>query len=108
MHDPTTLNRQGPDIGTQYRSAIFFNNLEQKNIAREVINKLEESGVWDNPIVTDIEPEMDFYDAEEYHQEYYRKNPHLAYCTIMISPKLAKLRKYYSDMLYRDISGQTI
>lgn len=108
MHDPTTLNRQGPDVGTQYRSVIFFHNLEQKNITGQVINKLEESGLWENPIVTDIEPEVEFYDAEEYHQEYYRKNPNLAYCAIMISPKLAKLRKYYSAMLYRNIARQPI
>ena len=101
MHDPTTLNRQGPDVGTQYRSAIFFHNLQQKIVSREVIDDLEESRLWENPIVTDIEPAMEFYEAEEYHQEYYRKNPGLTYCTIMISPKLAKLRKYYSKMLYK-------
>jgi len=103
MHDPTTLNRQESDIGTQYRSAIFFHNLEQKNVSKQVINELEESRLWKNPIVTEIEPAMEFYNAEEYHQQYYKKNPNLAYCTIMISPKLSKLRKYYSKMLYRNM-----
>lgn len=95
MHDPTTLNRQGPDAGTQYRSAIYYHSPEQQEIAEDTIRKLEVAGVWRMPIVTELAPFAAFYPAEEYHQGYYRQNPYQPYCTAIISPKIAKLRKQY-------------
>jgi len=91
VHDPTTLNRQGPDIGTQYRSAIFYHTPEQKAEVERMTRELEASGAWANPIVTEIEPLSMFYPAEEYHQQYYRNNPEQPYCRLVIAPKLAKL-----------------
>lgn len=95
IHDPTTLNRQGADVGTQYRSAIFYHTPEQEKVAREVIEELSHSGVWDNPIVTEIEKLSEFYPAEDYHQHYYKRNSAQPYCQAVISPKLAKLRQKY-------------
>ena len=91
IHDPTTLNRQGADVGTQYRSAIFYHTPEQKDEAEQMIRELETSHVWDQPIVTEVKPFTVFYPAEEYHQQYYRKNPAQAYCQVVIAPKLAQL-----------------
>jgi peptide-methionine (S)-S-oxide reductase len=99
IHDPTTLNRQGADVGTQYRSAIFFHSLEQEQTAREVIRDLEEEGVWDNPIVTQVEPLREFYPAEAYHQHYFARNPGQGYCQVVIAPKVSKFRKKYLDRL---------
>jgi peptide-methionine (S)-S-oxide reductase len=99
IHDPTTLNRQGADVGTQYRSAIFYHSPEQKAEAERMIRELEASRVWDQPIVTEVKPFSVFYPAEEYHQQYYRKNPEQAYCQVAISPKLAKLRKKFAARL---------
>jgi peptide-methionine (S)-S-oxide reductase len=99
FHDPTTLNRQGGDIGTQYRSAIFVHSPEQKRVAGEVIADLEGRRVFGAPIVTQIEPATDFYAAEAYHQEYYRRNEEKMYCQSVIAPKVAKLRKQYSSRL---------
>ena len=92
-HDPTTLNRQGPDVGTQYRSAIFWHTKEQQQIAEDVIAELSDQKVWRDPIVTELVPFTAFYPAEEYHQAYYRKNPDQGYCQVIITPKVAKLRK---------------
>jgi peptide-methionine (S)-S-oxide reductase len=99
IHDPTTLNRQGADTGTQYRSAIFYHSEEQKRTAEEVIAELREQDVWDNPIVTEVAPFDKFYMAEDYHQEYYANNPNQPYCRVVIQPKVAKFRKHYFDRL---------
>jgi peptide-methionine (S)-S-oxide reductase len=93
IHDPTTLNRQGPDEGTQYRSAIFHHGPEQERVAREVIAELERRGIWDSPIVTEVTAAPSFYPAEQYHQEYFRRNPGQGYCRVVIAPKVAKFRK---------------
>ena len=98
-HDPTTLNRQGHDVGTQYRSAIFFMNEEQKKIASDVIRELEESGRYRKKIVTSLEPFSNFYSSESYHKNYYRENTYAPYCTFVISPKLEKFRKSSSALL---------
>ncbi|MGH7731802.1 MAG: peptide-methionine (S)-S-oxide reductase MsrA [Candidatus Eiseniibacteriota bacterium] len=95
FHDPTTLNRQGHDEGTQYRSAIFFHSPEQERIAREVIAQLTRERVFDEPIVTEVAPLGSFYPAEDYHQGYYRENPQQPYCRATITPKVAKLREKY-------------
>jgi peptide-methionine (S)-S-oxide reductase len=99
IHDPTTLNRQGADAGTQYRSAIFYHDEEQKRIAEEVIRDITEAGIWDDPIVTEVTPFERFYLAEEYHQEYFANNPYQGYCRAVIAPKVAKFRKQYKEML---------
>jgi peptide-methionine (S)-S-oxide reductase len=98
-HDPTTLNRQGPDVGTQYRSAIFCHSPEQKRVAEERIAELNAAGIWDRPIVTEVVPLQAFYPAEEYHQGYYRGHPTQGYCQAVISPKVAKFRKQFADRL---------
>jgi peptide-methionine (S)-S-oxide reductase len=95
IHNPTTLNRQGADMGTQYRSVIFFHTPEQEKVAQEVKAELEASKLWDSQIVTEIAPFTAFYPAEEYHREYFRCNPEEAYCRIVIEPKVAKFRKKY-------------
>lgn len=97
IHDPTTLNRQGADVGTQYRSVIFYHTPEQKQVAEEVIRELEAARVWKDPIVTEIAPFEAFYRAEEYHQEYYRNNAYQPYCQVVISPKLDKFRKTFAE-----------
>lgn len=97
VHDPTTLNRQGADSGTQYRSAIFYHSPEQKAIAEEV--RKEAQGLWDDPIVTEIAPFTTFYKAEGYHQNYYKDNPNQPYCSIVITPKVTKFRKQYAEKL---------
>jgi peptide-methionine (S)-S-oxide reductase len=99
IHDPTTLNRQGADVGPQYRSAIFYHDEEQRRVAEEVISELETEGVWDDPIVTEVTPFDTFYIAEDYHQEYYRNNAYQPYCQVVISPKVAKFRKQYLERL---------
>ena len=99
FHDPTTLNRQGPDSGTQYRSAIFPASAEQRATAEAVIADLTAEGVFADPIVTTIEPAGVFYPAEAYHQDYYRRNPNQAYCAFQIGPKVAKLRAKYREYL---------
>lgn len=101
VHDPTTLNRQGADVGSQYRSAIFYHSDEQKTIAQEVIRELEAARIWDDPIVTEVTPLADFYAAEDYHQAYYRKNPNQGYCQVVIAPKVAKFRQRYMNRLMR-------
>jgi peptide-methionine (S)-S-oxide reductase len=99
IHDPTTLNRQGGDIGTQYRSAIFYHSPEQKRVAEETVAALTETRVWDRPIVTEVTAFRTFYPAEEYHQEYFRRNPAQPYCQMVVVPKVAKFRKHYLQRL---------
>ena len=101
IHDPTTLNRQGADVGTQYRSAIFYHTAEQKAVAEGVIGELSAAKLWDAPIVTEIAPLTTFYPAEEYHQRYYERNPGQGYCRAVIEPKVSKFRKQYLDRLKR-------
>jgi peptide-methionine (S)-S-oxide reductase len=98
-HDPTTLNRQGADVGTQYRSAIFYHNQEQQEFAEKYKKALDASGAWQDPIVTTIEPLQEYYPAEDYHQEYYNQHQNAGYCTFVIQPKLAKLRQVFADKL---------
>ena len=95
IHDPTTLNSQGADVGSQYRSVIFYHNPEQQKVAQEMIRELEASGTWDKPIVTAVEKFRNFYPAEEYHQGYYRNNSTQPYCQAVISPKLVKFRQKF-------------
>lgn len=99
IHDPTTLNRQGPDVGTQYRSAIFYHTPEQKQISREMIAQIEAEGIFDLPIVTEVVPFIAFYPAEAYHNEYYKLNPNQPYCRMVIGPKIAKFRENYEGKL---------
>lgn len=99
IHDPTTLNRQGADVGTQYRSAIYYHSAEQERTAREVIAELERDQVFDSPIVTEVAPFTVFYPAEEYHQDYFRRNPGQGYCRAVIAPKVAKFRKEHLERL---------
>ena len=99
IHDPTTLNRQGADVGESYRSAIFYHDEEQKRVAEEVISTLESEGIWNNPIVTEVTPFSEFYVAEDYHQEYYRNNGYQPYCQVVIAPKVAKFRKQHLERL---------
>jgi peptide-methionine (S)-S-oxide reductase len=105
FHDPTTLNRQGPDQGTQYRSAIFTHGPEQKLVAEELIAKLNADKVFPDPIVTEVTPLTTFYAAEEYHQGYYRRNPGQGYCQAMIGPKVAKLRAQYGARLKKSAAS---
>jgi peptide-methionine (S)-S-oxide reductase len=99
IHDPTTLNRQGNDVGTQYRSAIFYHSPEQKKTAEEVMADFTQNRVYDNPIVTDVAPAGPFYAAENYHQEYFARNPLQGYCTYVVGPKVAKFRKQFAAKL---------
>ena len=99
LHDPTTLNAQGGDVGTQYRSAIFYHDDEQRRVAEEAVSELEAEHVFDDPIVTEIVPLPAFYPAEAYHKEYYRRNPNQPYCRAVIAPKVAKLRSKYLEKL---------
>ncbi len=99
IHDPTTLNRQGPDVGTQYRSAIFYHSARQKDVADDVIAELDASDVWDGPIVTEVKPLEAFYPAEDYHRDYFRNNPDQRYCTVVIAPKVAKARSKFLEKL---------
>jgi peptide-methionine (S)-S-oxide reductase len=99
IHDPTTLNRQGADVGTQYRSAIYFHSPEQEQIARQVMDDMTASHVWNGPLVTELAPVGTFYTAEEYHQRYFERNPNQGYCRVVIVPKIAKLRQHYLEKL---------
>ncbi len=101
IHDPTTLNRQGADVGTQYRSAVFYHSPAQQALAKETIAELTASGAWEAPIVTEVAPLDVFYPAEEYHRDYYSRNPNQGYCRFVIAPKVAKLRKEFFDRLKR-------
>lgn len=97
IHDPTTLNRQGADVGTQYRSVIFYHDDSQKKIAQEIIAELEAQQSYPNPIVTEVAPLPDFYKAEGYHQRYYQNNPYQPYCQAVVAPKLAKFRQTFAE-----------
>jgi peptide-methionine (S)-S-oxide reductase len=99
LHDPTTLNRQGADVGTQYRSVIFYHDDEQRRVALEVISNLEAEGIWNNPIVTEVTPFDEFYIAEDYHQDYFRNNGFQPYCQVIIAPKVANFRKQHLERL---------
>lgn len=99
IHDPTTLNRQGADVGTQYRSAIYYHTAEQKETAEQMIRELEAAGKWRDPIVTEVTPLDVFYKAEDYHQEYFRNNGRQPYCRAVIAPKVIKFRKFYLTKL---------
>ena len=101
IHDPTTLNRQGNDVGTQYRSAIFYHSDDQKAEAERTIAELAAEKVWDDPIVTEVMPLTEFYPAEEYHRDYFRLHPDQAYCRAVIAPKVAKARKAFLEKLKR-------
>lgn len=98
-HNPTTLNRQGNDVGPQYRSVIFYHNEEQKEIAEKSLKKTDESGLWEDPIVTEIQPLENYYVAENYHQNYFENNPNAGYCSIVIAPKVAKFKKEFDHLL---------
>ena len=102
VHDPTTLNRQGADEGTQYRSAIFYKNDEQKKAAQNIINALNKAKVYDSPIVTTLEPFTQFYKAETYHQNYYENNKNQPYCEMVIQPKIKKFEKIFKDRLKKE------
>lgn len=99
IHDPTTLNRQGNDVGTQYRSAIYYHTPEQKAVAEKTIADLNAEHRWNGPIVTEVTPVSTFYIAEDYHQEYFANNPDQGYCQFVVAPKVAKFRKYYMEKL---------
>lgn len=99
IHDPTSLNRQGGDVGTQYRSAIFTQDEAQRAAAEAIIREISESRLWANPIVTEVTPLEKFYMAEDYHQEYYANNSNQPYCRVVIEPKVAKFRKHFVDRL---------
>ncbi len=99
IHDPTTLNRQGADAGTQYRSAIFYHSPAQKEAAETLVKELNEQKIWNNPIVTEVSPLSNFYMAEDYHQEYFARNPYQPYCQAVVAPKVSKFRKHYLELL---------
>jgi peptide-methionine (S)-S-oxide reductase len=99
VHDPTQLNRQGNDIGTSYRSAIFYHSEDQKRVAQEVIKEISDEGIYDGPIVTEVTEFEKFWPAENYHQEYFANNPNQPYCAAVVAPKVAKFRKKFVDRL---------
>lgn len=99
IHDPTTLNRQGADVGTQYRSAIFYRDEVQREVAEEIVAELERDGVFEDPIVTEVSALKAYYPGEGYHQDYYRQNPGQGYCQVVVAPKLAKFRARYASRL---------
>jgi peptide-methionine (S)-S-oxide reductase len=101
IHDPTTLNRQGNDVGTQYRSAVFYHSGAQESTTEEVIANLNSARIYDDPIVTEVAPASEFYVAEDYHQEYFRRNPAQPYCAYVVRPKVAKFRKHFLERLKR-------
>lgn len=99
LHNPTQLNRQGNDIGTQYRSAIFFHDEAQKEEAENIIREIEQEGIWDDPVVTEVVELNNYYSAEDYHQDYFANNPENQYCNMVVAPKLAKFKKTFADKL---------
>lgn len=105
-HNPTTKNRQGADVGPQYRSAIFYHNEKQKEIAETSLEKTDQSGLWEDPIVTEIEPLSNYSVAENYHQNYYENNPNAGYCQVVIAPKLKKFRKDFSHLLKDEVKEE--
>jgi peptide-methionine (S)-S-oxide reductase len=103
VHDPTTLNRQGHDVGTQYRSVIFYHDENQKRVAKEVMAEIEKSKIWNGKLVTELVPLVEFFKAEEYHQNYFANNPNQPYCQVVVAPKVSKFRKQYFDKLQKKI-----
>ncbi|UCH27746.1 MAG: peptide-methionine (S)-S-oxide reductase MsrA [Trueperaceae bacterium] len=101
IHDPTTLNRQGADVGTQYRSVIFYHSDEQQEVAGRVIEEVTAAAIWPDPLVTELTPFEIFYPAEDYHQNYFAENPEQGYCRVVVAPKVAKFRKQFTDRLKR-------
>jgi peptide-methionine (S)-S-oxide reductase len=99
IHDPTTLNRQGNDVGTQYRSAVFYRTPEQQAVAQQVMKAIGDAKLWSGPIVTQLAPASQFYEAERYHQEYFERNPGQPYCQFVVEPKVAKFRKRFTEKL---------
>ena len=99
VHDPTPINRQGNDTGTQYRSAVFFHNEAQKMIAEQVIKEINAAHIWNSPIVTELKPYKKFFSAEDYHRDYFERNPQQSYCQVIIAPKVAKFRKKWESKL---------
>jgi peptide-methionine (S)-S-oxide reductase len=99
MHDPTTVDRQGPDVGSQYRSAVFYRDQTQKLAAETLITELNREGIFEKPIVTSVEPLKIFYNAETFHKDYYKQHPKEPYCQVVIAPKIAKLRQRFFDKL---------
>lgn len=99
IHDPTTLNRQGADVGTQYRSAVFYHTPEQRETAEQTIAEMDAARVWDSPIVTEVAPLTEFYPAEDYHQDYFERNASQPYCRAVVAPKVSKFRKLFLDRL---------
>lgn len=104
-HNPTTLNRQGNDVGPQYRSVIFYHNDEQRKIAEKSLKRTDASDLWEDPIVTEIQPISNYSQAENYHQDYYANNPNAGYCQVVIAPKLKKFRKDFSHMLKEGVES---
>jgi len=104
MHNPTTPNQQGHDVGSQYRSAIFFHDNVQKETAQSVIRRLDNEKIWESPIVTEVKPFESFYKAEDYHQKYYKRHDQGTYCNLVINPKLAKIRREYRYKLKKSAS----
>ncbi|WP_322820931.1 peptide-methionine (S)-S-oxide reductase MsrA [Chloroflexus sp.] len=102
IHDPTTLNRQGADVGTQYRSAIFYHSEEQRQTAEQLVRELTEQKVFRDPIVTQIVPATTFYPAEDYHQEYFARNPYQPYCQFVVAPKVVKFQKLFAHRVARE------
>lgn len=99
LHNPTQLNRQGDDIGTQYRSAIFYHTNEQQQLAQDIITEITQDEIWPEPVVTEVVAQTTFYSAEQYHQEYFNNNPESQYCQLVVSPKLAKFKKTFAEKL---------
>lgn len=104
IHNPTTLNRQGPDVGTQYRSAIFYHDDDQRQAAEDAIQQVASEGIWDGEIVTELSPLDNFYPAEDYHQRYFERNPNQGYCQAVIKPKVRKFRERWASKLKREHS----
>jgi peptide-methionine (S)-S-oxide reductase len=102
IHDPTTLNRQGHDVGSQYRSAIFYHDEAQKAVAEAMVARLNAEGLWADPVVTEVTPATTFFEAEEYHHQYFRRNPYQGYCMAVVAPKAVKLRHAFADRLKAD------
>lgn len=102
IHDPTTQDRQGADVGPQYRSVIFYHTPEQKAAAKQVMAELSSQHLWSDPIVTEVTPFEQFYVAEDYHQEYFKKNPYQGYCRAVVAPKVAKFRQHFLEMLKKE------
>lgn len=104
LHDPTQLNRQGNDVGTQYRSAVFYHDESQKQLAEAIIKEMQDDAVWPDPIVTEVTPLNNYFDAEDYHQDYFSNNPQNQYCNMVVAPKLAKFKKTFAQKLKKPVT----